>query len=185
MSIEEKMTEIIETLDKSELTTLLEKSIFHVGHKYVSNLIGGGASITDKLFINVCQSGYSEIVKVLLDAGISYEHSNQKALTEAFKNCRLNVCRILLENGWEITEDCIKGAMGETFYEGIDLLMEYGADINIIIKHMFKNTRIGFNEELSMKLLKAVNKYNPNYQEVIDGLDNDDSSDDNEDDYDY
>ncbi len=86
----------------------------------------------------------SNLVSYLLEKGCDPNDrygdgdDSENALWWALQNHNTEVVKLLLENGADPNivfnnETCLKKALGESFYPGIKLLIQYGADVNLCV----------------------------------------------------
>lgn len=86
-----------------------------------------GLEVNDKLFIGMCELGFSKNVKLLLDYGVKPNTDNGRLLCTSTRE----ITKLLLEYGADVNINNGAALMYATHYldyEVIQLLIEYGAD---------------------------------------------------------
>lgn len=177
----------LSTLTQTDINLLLKRSLQNISS--IKMVIDAGFDIRgndDDFFIECCRGYYNnDLVIFLLDeCHCNPNAQGSRAMVMAGDSENLKVIQTLIDHGCKIPIEAIDDAIEYTYYDIINLFLKNEYDPNIIFRQMLKRMRIGENDG-SIHLFKVLNKFNPNYEKVINDIKddvNDDVNDDDDDD---
>ena len=142
-SIRDKMTprseqEVEDAIGDCAPNAKLEAAVSNGVLFVVKKAIEEGADIKkidDNFFNKACQQGYTDVIKFLIDNGFYFHYHQEFALRSSVWSNRIDVVRLLLEEGADVHADD-ENALGaalenymiqDTSIDMIKLLLDYGA----------------------------------------------------------
>ncbi len=158
MKNEKKSIQLIQKcqqLPQEKRDLLLKQNLDSVSlGEFVKNLMGA------EDYYPICyaaEKGYSEIVKLLIEAGADVTANNNYAIKKAAANGYIEVVELLIEAGADVTANnnyAIKKAAANGYIEVVELLIEAGADVNEAICAAVEEGNI----EIAKRLIRKRNK---------------------------